>query len=119
MIKKEKNMASSDSIQTGKPLAYVLFVAAAVAAVLGAIGIIDQNIMTLIMSVTGFGGIAALRAFIDSAGIKTYVLIGGAAVAVGLHLLKVITLPILQSILAVVFSLCGTTLTAATTKAQE
>lgn len=107
-----------NSKKYGKLLAYVGFVVSIVVIALNALGIIGAEIMLFVLGIFGFSGIAGLRAWIDSNGLKTYVFAACGIIIVLLQLIlkfDFITLGILMGVTA---SICGITITQGVTKAN-
>jgi len=98
--------------------AYVAFFLGAVFYGLGQVGIIDPTMAVAISGFFGFGGVTSLRSFIDSKGIKSYVIaIIGIVVALGLGF-GVIPLDLADKILGVLGGLVGVTVTHGVVKSQ-
>lgn len=107
------------SLLKGKWVAYAGFAIAAIAFILSQIGVFNESIAFVIVSVVGFPtGVIGLRAYIASNGIKSFVLAAGSVVVGLLLVLKVLTVDTAVQLFAVVASLCGVTITQATEKAQ-
>ena len=102
-----------------KVLAYVGFAAALIAFLLMSLGILPDTWAIMIMSIGGFGaGAGALRAFIESKGLKTYILIGSSVLLGILAVFKVISTDIVLKAYAIITGLLGVTIQQAASKAK-
>lgn len=102
-----------------KILSYGGFALAAIAFLLMSLGYLPETWAIMIMSVCGFGaGAGALRAFIDSTGLKTILLIIVAILCSVLMLFKVITPDVTLKAFGIIGTLLGVTITQATSKTK-
>jgi hypothetical protein len=100
-------------------LVYVGFVVALIAALGGAIYPEYAEIAWGIAGLFGFGSLAALRQFIDSAGWKTYVVGGITALAGVLSAFGVISTDVYKAWLGIAATLGGITVQQALSKAKK
>lgn len=105
----------------GKTLSYILFAAAIVVVALSLVGFISEPVMLSLIGVLGFGGISALRAFIDSTGYKTYISAGLAIIGVIAQAIfpTYVSPDVLQQWLALWGTIAGVSTTQAVVKAQK
>lgn len=92
-----------DNLLNSKVLTYVLAFLALGAVIANALGYITTEIMIFVLSLGGFGGIAAFRDWINSQGYKTYLIIGVGALGVVAMALGWITLDQFIIVLVAVF----------------
>ena len=101
-----------------KNLAYAGFGVAVLAIVTGVFGWFPAEIVWGVAGFFGFGGIGALRNFIDSEGWKTYAAIIPPMVSGVLMLFNVIDLVTYQLLIAAFVPVTGATVTQGVVKAQ-
>ena len=102
-----------------KFLSYLFFGLAVVAVALFVLGIIPESIMIMVIGLFGFAGFAALRAFIDSSGYKTYIIATLGIIGVVAQALGLITSEQLSLWLTLWGTIAGITLTQAQSKAKN
>ena len=116
-INKGGNTMKSFSLKFGKDIAYAGAAICLGVLVLIAFGIVGADVGAVIMSLVGFpAGAAGLRAYINSKGIKTYLVAGSSVILGALLAFNVITVEVFWTIFGVILSATGITLTQATTK---
>jgi len=102
----------------GKVWAYVFFGVALIILLLGTLGIMPMETSVLIAGIVGFpAGLASLRAYIDSSGAKTYIVVGLFILNGVLILFQVIPYDTGLKVYSFIVSVAGITLTQAQTKA--
>jgi len=108
-----------DTNKVKKVLSYGGLLVAFLAFIAFSIGLLPQAVAFGIMGICGFGaGTTALRARIDSLGIKSYIVSGVGVILSGLLLFNVVDINTFTAIAAAVGTILGITLDQALTKTR-
>jgi hypothetical protein len=106
-----------DFIKNSKWFGYVGFAVVFLLLLGAALGLVTEQIALLVGGVFGIVGVVGLRAWLETAGWKTYTIAaGGGILTLALFIGKVITVEQVKIIFAFLGTLSGITLTQATTK---
>ena len=112
---------NKNSWANGKPLGYILFALAIVVVLANVLGFIPEAVMLPVIGLLGFGGLGAIRAYINSTGKKTYIMIGLGVLGIVVSQLQpeLMTPEKLKQWLTIIGALGGTQTLAGIVKAQE
>lgn len=100
-------------------LSYVLFAIAVIFYLIGALGYLSMDLVIGLMSIFGFSGLAALRAYIVSKGWKTYTIVVIVVIGAVLKIAGVIGEEMFYSILTAGLPLAGITIQQAEKKVNS